>query len=146
MTDQPEDLTRRIVGVALRHAGAALVQIGSLLADQQGADHDGCDDCGEPEDSPRMADFTWEPRFASDVPEGAVISVPGRDGARVVRVTERRESEHQSPFGSSMQALTFLVVDLDSAEPASLVVAPSEAMRVGVSAPDSLEGLDGGAS
>jgi hypothetical protein len=140
MSDQ-NDLARQVTGLALRHMGAALVQIGALLAGRDD-DASGCG-CDEPTDSPRLAEFTWEARFASDVQVGAVLSVAGRDGARVVRVTERRESEHSSPFGGSSEAFTFLVMDLDSEEPGSLMALPSEAMRVGVVAPDSPEGLGG---
>lgn len=120
-----------------------------------------CPDCGtdhsallgilrgqrqEPEDSPLIAAHTWEPRFASEVPERALITLDGRNfgatpGARALRVNRTKTVQHQGMLGAPLDAVTFLATDADSGEAHSVTVTPDSAIRVAFEVPDSASAL-----
>lgn len=102
-------------------------------------------------DSPEVAARTWRPAFASDVREKALIAVDGRyvnaaPGRRALRVGERRVGEHAGMFGTTRDAITFLVTDIETGRSDSLTVTPDAALDVAVEVPDSIPADMGGAS
>lgn len=103
----------------------------------------------QPEDSPLIAAHTWEPRFASEVTERALITLDGRNfgatpGARVLRVNRTKTVQHQGMLGAPVDAVTFLATDADSGEAHSVTVTPDSAIRVAFEVPDSASALGGG--
>lgn len=141
-----EGVGRTFASIMLGQLGRGLVQFATFL-DGDGPHGEGCG-CDEPEDSPRIESFRWEARFASDVPDNALVALDGRaldsePGLRALRVTQKRAAERQGPLGGSMELITFLVVDLDSDEPHSLTLSPDSSLRVAVEVPDSVADLDG---
>jgi hypothetical protein len=147
-SEDSEGLGRTFASIMLGQLGRGLVQFAAFL-DGDGPHGGGCD-CDEPEDSPRIESFRWEARFASDVPNNALVALDGRvidaePGLRALRVTQKRAGERQGPLGGPVELITFLVVDLDSDEPHSLTLSPDSSLRVAVEVPDSVADLDGGA-
>jgi hypothetical protein len=147
---ESDDLSRRITSSLLAHAGAAMIDIARLLRKDTDGPHGADCDCEDEQDSPRVAEFTWESRFASEVGEHALLALDGRHvdesaGLRVMRVTRRRETERSGMFGSG-EAITFLLLDLDSDKPHSLTASPDAPLQVAVEVPESAASLTGGVS
>ncbi len=102
-------------------------------------------------DSPEVTARTWRPVFASNVREQALIAVDGRyvnaaPGRRALRVAERRTGEHAGMFGTTRDAITFLVTDIETGRSDSLTVTPDAALDVAVEVPDTVPADLGGAS
>lgn len=137
--------------------------VGTVKSDAPESDDTLCSGCGtdhsdllavlrgqrqEAVDAPGIAGHTWEPRFASEVPDGALIAVDGRaldgkPGGRALRVNRKKETQHQTTFGGSVDAVTFLATDVDSGEAHSVTVTPDSAIRVAFEVPDSASALGG---
>jgi hypothetical protein len=102
----------------------------------------------QPEDSPLIAAHTWEPRFASEVAEKALIALDGRNfgatpGTRALRVNRKKAVQHAGMLGAPVDAVTFLATDADSGEAHSVTVTPDSAIRVAFEVPDSASALGG---
>lgn len=102
-------------------------------------------------DAPAVAARTWRGTFASDVKVGDLIAVDGRyfhaePGRHALRITDRREGEHSGMFGVTANAITLLLLDLDTDRSESITVSPQAALEIAVEVPDSIPADMGGAS
>lgn len=142
---------KRVALVLAHVANAAAVEVCRQLG-HEGPNAPGSEE--EPaQDGATVAALTWSPIFAKDVSVGDLIAVDAQRldgdagrGVRALRVTKRECSEHAVMFGGAVPVVTFLLLDVDAQEPASMVIDGRVALRVAVSAPDTVpDSLGGGA-
>lgn len=142
---EPASLRLPILAALLDHAGEALGDIATLLRDTGRAGVHETRDDGE--DAPSIARFQWTGAFGSDLKQGTVIRLDGRNideapGMRALRVTEARETQTEM-FGMSRKSVVLLLMDLDSGRSRSISAPADMAFEVGVEVPSDLADLGG---